>query len=542
MTLELKHKKFLIIDDFLNFRKLLKRMLESLGAVHIDDAYNADTALRKMEIESYDIILCDYNLGHGKKDGQQVLEEAKHRGLVRYSSIFIMLTAENTMPMVMGAVEYKPDDYLIKPVSKEIVTRRIRKLTERKAALRDIDKAVRNKEYIHAIALCEEGVKTDPKHMMEYMRLKGDLCITIGRYDDAASVFGEALDMRDIPWAKMGLGKIHFLSGKFAEARDMFRSIIEENKTYMEAYDWLARALDKLGDVTEAQEALSSAIEISPKAILRHKELGKISYKIGDLDKAEEAYNSAIKIGIHSCFKSPGDYAGLAKILVKRDSPKKALSVLRSARQEFKESSADMLQTLVTEGMVFRELNREEDARQSISEAAELQESASGKVPVETTMELAKMCFEMGEKDQGIKFMQKIVKNNHDDDRVIRMVQGVFEDADLREEGDKIIKATRKEIVDLNNRGVELVREDRLENAIEFFEKAAGGLPDNKIINANAAQAFMMFMQKNGNSEEYLEKAAQYLDRVNDIDPTYGKYQKLLNMYEELIGHGSGTD
>ena len=104
MVIDYKHKKILIIDDFSSFRRLMVRMLESLGAKDIDDAYSGDVAIRKMEGKAYDIVLCDYNLGHDKKDGQQILEEAKHRGLIRYSSIFVMLTAENTMPMVMGAV------------------------------------------------------------------------------------------------------------------------------------------------------------------------------------------------------------------------------------------------------------------------------------------------------------------------------------------------------------------------------------------------------------------------------------------------------
>ncbi len=87
-----------------------------------------------MRRRAYDVVLCDYNLGEGM-DGQQVLEEAKHRRLVGYATVFVMITAENTMEMVMGAMEYKPDDYLTKPFNKELLKSRLEKLVARKRDL-----------------------------------------------------------------------------------------------------------------------------------------------------------------------------------------------------------------------------------------------------------------------------------------------------------------------------------------------------------------------------------------------------------------------
>ncbi|MBI4683509.1 MAG: response regulator [Nitrospirae bacterium] len=536
MSIDLKNKKFLIVDDFYNFRSLLMRMLESLGAIDIDGDQNGDSAIQSMSRKAYDVVLCDYNLGPGKKDGQQVLEEAKHRGLIRYSTVFIMLTAENTMPMVMGVVEYQPDDYLIKPISKGILQNRIEKIIKKKADLEDIEKAVRNQEYMRAITLCDEHVKKNPVNTLEYLRLKSDLCLTIGRYDEATAVFEEVLSMREIPWAKMGIGKVHFLSGDYLKAKGMFQSVIDENRTYMEAYDWLAKTLEELGSMAEAQKALLSATEISPKAILRHKAIGEISFKINDYDTAEEAYKSAVEIGKHSCFKSPSDYTGLVKSLLKKDSSSEALSVLDKARNEFKGDSDALLQTVVTEGIVYKEMNRTEKAKKAIDEATRLMDGFAGKVPVQTTMDLAKICFELGEKEKGIKFMQTVVRNNHDNDKITKMVQDVFNDANLKEEGEKVITSTKNEIIELNNKGVRLVEDDKLEEAIEYFEKAARGLPESKIINANAAQALMMYLQKKGGDDQHLSRASQYLDRVRNIDPSYKKYQQLLNMYERIAG------
>ncbi|CAK0759075.1 hypothetical protein CCP3SC15_2450004 [Gammaproteobacteria bacterium] len=50
-----------------------------------------------MDNRSYDIVLCDYNLGDGR-DGMQILEEAKQRHLIGLTTVFVMITAESSIP------------------------------------------------------------------------------------------------------------------------------------------------------------------------------------------------------------------------------------------------------------------------------------------------------------------------------------------------------------------------------------------------------------------------------------------------------------
>ena len=68
-------------------------------------------------------------------------------------------------------------------------------------------------------------------------------------------------------------------------------------------------------------------------------------------------------------------------------------------------------------------------------------------------------------------------------------------------------------------------RTARLTEAIAYFEKAADHLPENKIINANAAQVFMLYMKKNGVNKDQLAQAKTYLDRVRKIDESYVDYR-----------------
>ena len=75
---ELVSKTFLVVDDFGDMRGMLRSMLSTVGVKEIDTANNGPEAIDALERRRYDIVLCDYNLGPGK-NGQQVLEEARHR-------------------------------------------------------------------------------------------------------------------------------------------------------------------------------------------------------------------------------------------------------------------------------------------------------------------------------------------------------------------------------------------------------------------------------------------------------------------------------
>ena len=130
--------------------------------------------------------------------------------------------------------------------------------------------------------------------------------------------------------------------------------------------------------------------------------------------------------------------------------------------------------------------------------------------------------------------MQDIVKNNHEDEEVVKKVRNAYEYIQLSDEGEKLITSSKNEIIRMNNQGVRLIEAGKLEEAVEFFEKAANGLPGNMAINLNAARVVIRSMQQKGKSDRALYRSRQYLDRIKKIDPYDKEYQKLLSMYEEV--------
>ncbi|GGE85978.1 response regulator [Massilia psychrophila] len=107
-------KSYLVVDDFVGIRQLLRESLRNLAAKNIGQASSGGEAIALLAHIRYDVVLCDYNLGEGK-NGQQVLEEARMRNYLLPSSVWMMVSAEKSVESVIGAAERQPDAYSRSP-------------------------------------------------------------------------------------------------------------------------------------------------------------------------------------------------------------------------------------------------------------------------------------------------------------------------------------------------------------------------------------------------------------------------------------------
>ncbi len=530
---DLSRKRVLIIEDFFAFRLTLKKLLRSFDITDIDDASSGEDALKEMGFRKYDIILCDHNLGEGK-NGQQVLEEARHRELIDASTVFIMVTAENTMDIFMGTLEYQADDYLIKPITKEALEKKLRDWVRKKDNLKGVEKAIAKGDYEKAVVLCSDLIAKNPKNVRELLKMKGEILLKMGSYERAIEFYKDVLSKGYLPWAMLGLGKARFHAGNYDEAADIFGEIIIKNDKILPAHDMLAQTLEKQGELKKAQRVLQEAIRVSPKAVLRHKALGKISYKNKDLDIAENSFKEAIKQGKNSVLKSPADYTMLAKVMIDKDAPEESLGILQDAGKEFVNNLEAAVQISVAEGFAFKKMNREAEAKEAVKKAAQLSAKLPKALSSDAELDLAKAMYMTGDEEGGMELVKHLVQNNQGNKDVLGTVQGMYKELNREEEGDGIVNLAINEIVRLNNDGVKLVRSKTYEKAIDFFEAAAEKLPGNKIINGNAAHTVMLYMTQSGVTIALLEKAKAYLAAVRNADPTYNRLGELSTMFEGL--------
>lgn len=529
----LKGKKVLIIDDFQEMRVMLRTMVEPLAPEMIKLAQNGEDATECLENNKFDVVFCDYNLGKGK-DGQQVLEEAKYRELLSYDSIYMMCTAENTSEMVMGAIDYLPDDYISKPFNRTVIHARLKKQLEKKENLKDISKAMADKNHKKAIAYCDKLLQNNPPNRLDLLKIKGELLTTLGNYDVAADLYEDIIEERDIPWAYLSLGKVRYLQDDFDEALEVFEGLVKENSSNVAAYDWLAKTYEALDELDKAQEMLNIGVIKSPKSLIRQRKLAQVAYKNEDLETAQSAFEHAINVGQHSCYKQPDDYNGLAKTLVDSGHADDAFNIVEKMAKDFKNDSNAEMVAAITKGMVHASKGDKEAAEQCLEGAMELFNQNPQGLSTDIALELTDLCLSAGKEDDANEITKNLVRNHHNDKKLIERTKKIYADAGKSDAGDALIDKTTTEIVDINNKGAHLLKEGKLEESIELFMKAARGMPDNTVVNLNAAYSIMMQMKKTGKIKKYSSRVESYLERVHNIDPANKKYHEMMEMLQRL--------
>jgi tetratricopeptide (TPR) repeat protein len=524
------NKRYLLIDDFPSMRKMLRDMLRALNVKYVDQAGGGSEAIALLGKEKYDVVLCDYNLGPGRT-GQQVLEEAKIRELIGPACIWMMVSAEKSVESVMGAAEYQPDGYLVKPITQGLLLARLNRSWAKKQVFKDIDRAFADKDYLNAVRRCDVQLRTDKVHALELMRMKAALLLKSGEPELARAVYQEVMKDREYPWAKTGLAKIQLESGEDEAAKLALQQVLADNPNYLEAYDQLALAQQKLGEFAEAEKVLASATRLSPNSVLRQKNLGALALKLGNVAVAEKAFRKSVEVGEHSILKTPDSYLGLARVCGQKNEPKEALQLLATMQNTFP-SEEVRLRAKITEGMVYHESGDYVRARKTGDEMARLLASTSTRPDTGTCLEMARLMFAVGVKDAPLDLLSGVLKNNHDDEQLADEVQQIFDKARMSEAGAEIVSDSRKAAKEMMDQGVLLWKEGKLDEAIDWMRHARKVVPTNVRILFNSAHILLGAMQKKGYDPELGAEARQVLLQVDKLTPNQKRYAQMM----ELLG------
>jgi len=527
-------KNYLVVDDFVGVRQLLRESLRSLGAKNIDQASSGGEAMGLLARVRYDVVLCDYNLGDGK-NGQQVLEEARVRNLVNPSTVWLMVSAEKSVESVMGAAEHQPDAYLIKPITEGVLLTRLNRVWHKKQVFRTIDQAYAEKDYLRAARLCDARIAQSRIHELDLLRMKARLMEKSGQPARAREVYEHVLEGREYQWARAGLAKIRLANGEFEQARQAFQGVIAENRYYIDAYDQLALSYQHMGKLDEACAILERAAKLSPNSVQRQRNLGQVALKLGNMQMAEKAFRKCIAIGEYSIMKTPDAYLGLARVCGQKNDPKEALQWLLLAQREFGHEHPDMnLRTKITEGLVYHESGDFRRARKAGDELEAMLNATPARPDVATCLELATLLFAVGVKDAPVALLCYVIRNNHDNPLLLDEVQKIFDKARLSEEGMAMIRDARKEAADLMNQGVLLWKTGKLADAVAWMRDARAAVPNNQRILFNAAQIMVSTMQQQGYDAALSAEAYEILHHVDHLLPGQTRFAQLMEQLAQL--------
>lgn len=120
--------RVLIVDDFESIRKILKKLLQKLDIKYIDEADDGFTAIPKIKVNTYDLVLLDWEMP--KVNGLAVLKAIRSDPRTKFLPV-IMVTAESIKENIIAAAKAGVNDYIVKPFSSELLEEKIKNALKR---------------------------------------------------------------------------------------------------------------------------------------------------------------------------------------------------------------------------------------------------------------------------------------------------------------------------------------------------------------------------------------------------------------------------
>jgi CheY-like chemotaxis protein len=290
----------LIVDGNATSRSVLAAMLRDMGVGTVVQCARVAEARRALEVEAFDIVLCDYHFEHSPATGQDLLDDLRRAQLLPYSTVFIMVTGEASYARVAEAAEGALDGYLLKPHTFAMLEQRLVQARHRKKVLKSIFEAVEGGNFPLAAALCVKRFQARDEFWLFAARIGAELLLRIGRHDAAQRLYDAVRETRALPWARLGIARAELEGGRPKEAMTTLDSLMRDEPRYADAYDVMGRVQVEQGELEAALETYRRAVEITPQSIARLQKQGMLAFHLGAAGEARRALEMAMRIGLNS--------------------------------------------------------------------------------------------------------------------------------------------------------------------------------------------------------------------------------------------------
>lgn len=528
--ISLEKKKVLLIEDFPDFRDIVKELLRGMGANDVDEASNANDGLRFCQAKRYDLILCDYDLGRGS-NGLQLLERLRHQGLLPRSSSFIVMSSELSKEHVLSVLEAEPDAYLAKPFTPALFRKRLGNILRRQEMTKPILLAIDKSAPDQAIALCRQHIKKNGPYSHWCQKLLAELLYQQGQLEESQAIYQKLLQQRPFDWAYIGIGRIQLAIEAYDKALEVLNKAINESPMSLQAYDCMAEAYLALDETAEAQHILEKAVAMSSVSSPRQRFLAEVCWQNQAYEEAIKAFRKNLKLAKNSIHDSVDNHLDLARCLVDlaaqcsieraKDLGTEAQQLLQSVVKN-NHSRTVAVQSKLVESRAFRVQTQLEDASISLSEARDLLEKLQGDISPMIELELARTFFSNDEEEQGKSVLRDLLKKNPGDTRLSRQVDQLS-DEPLSSQG-------REKVNQINRRGAELYQQQNFLGAIKEFNKAQSLFPKHVGLKLNLVQAMLGELERSGEQEEFETRTRHYLDQLQDVQAGHKDFERLQNL------------
>ncbi|MFC4656673.1 response regulator [Rheinheimera marina] len=549
----LENLRVLIVDDQRPFQLLLKGILYSMGATNIAFVQTGEQALSKCSHIPFDVLFVDYNLGSGK-NGRQLLEDLREKKLLHPAAIYMIVTGENHVPMVIGAVEIEPDDYIIKPFSQSVLRTRLQKIQNRKAQLAPIYQAMHDDQPELVIEACKQERATSSRYQNLCTRIQAETHLKLQQYADAESLLSEVLAFNRVNWALLLQARLCFEQKRFDESMEFCNEAIDTNRLFAEAMDLKARNLIAQGQLEEAMAIVTHAVTISPFSVSRQNLLMDIARELSDLPSLVMASKQIYEITrraarqevIHllNYIRTVIDAASRSEETAQRNKyQQEALLALHRAKREdtvirdfdfelFESLCQARLESLSGQQYLAKKTYAEVAERVEAQLTAEADPETPDDVPPppHSTADAILLLNQIGEYEQAVALADRLQSFSGVVDPVL---QKLFDEQQQR------VEQRRVQFQELNKRGIQSYKEGNYSQALQLFEQALDVAPMNTGSALNLIQTAIQMMadpklKKPVDLVEKCRKTFRVVDNMPLPEHHKERYKELLNQFNKL--------
>ncbi len=529
-------KRFLIVDELDTFRFSTKKTLMELGLKLIDTASNAQSVIAGFQSVNYDVILCNYELGKGK-NGQELLEELRYRKLLKFNSLFFIITSEVEKHKVMGTLENEPDGYLVKPVTPRELETRLSKSLTIVEAMRQINTAIDEGDYASAVTYCDRKIVEDSRYTLRCLKIKTWLLTRLGDLDAAQQVYEALLKDQEILWAQFGLARIHMQRKRYPAAETLLQQMLAQHPEQVEALDLLAEIKRRQGEIATAQELVEQAISISPNSLLRQKQHADLCVANEAPDKAIESFRKLVKLSDYSVYAKPEQFFDFAKILTQEAAkdPTPEKSALLKEAHELLTKGKRRFESVPCIEQQSQLMNANLDAILGHTDEAllELETLMGGDALPEYTSETFQLAAEvyqrLGLHDRAAEMLEHAADMAAGD---FARISSIYDQLN-----GSISREIRQQAAQINKLGIKLYESGDIEQAAEQLRQAIPLTPRHISLNLNLIQ-ILLKLHKQRPSPALLQETERYLCKVRHIPKEHREYKRyafLRKQYESRL-------
>ena len=486
-----RDERILIIDDQSLSQSYLRYALDQLGYQNISYADRAQTALSLCKQNSYELIICAYNLPKGK-DGYQLFEELKVTGLHKLSCGLIFISADTDPALVHSVLELQPDEFLAKPYVIRDLQQRIERVLRRKHQLRSVYQQLEHNQHDAALETLNLQLAKPELHKLFplFLKLKGDILLLKQRYMEALTFFNAMLQIQPFSWARTGkvrcLLQLNDEKHAFAELEKM----LARSETRLFALDCLSELEFRQQHYQLAQQHILAAADIAPRNLLRQQKLLQLSRLNHDYETQYRAARDMVKFARHSMHEQPDLYFNLARAsidfaLSTEDSEqqsrlnRQATLSLNTVQRQFGQHNLSEAHQVLQARLLYLQDHREK-ARQLLAELSEQSEIES----LEDALDKAKALHEVGLADASRNLFGRISQHCRQ-----QQPEPAFAAYLVQEQQERSAMAHGPR--ELNNNAVRLYHHGNWQEAFAAFSLAWQVMPKNAGIALNLWQTLV---------------------------------------------------